>query len=138
LLLIRHPSTVEIDVFRKPTTTDTTINFTSNHPAEHKMAAYRHLIHRMLALPLTPKRRKIEWQKIQAIASHNNFPLRLTAKLKTQMQQKAQANTTKDKNKKWATFTYHSSKVRKITNLFKQTNKYSLQKHEHNTTTNRT
>jgi len=31
-------------------------------------------------------------------------------------------NTSNNKNnKKWATFTYHSSKVRKITNLFKQT-----------------
>ena len=87
------------------------------------MAAYRHLIHRMLALPLTPKRRKLEWQKIQTIASNNNFPLRFIAKLKTQMEQKARANTTKDENKKWATFIYHSSTVRKITNLFKQTNK---------------
>jgi len=38
------------------------------------------------------------------------------------MQQKARGNTTKDENKKWATFNYHSSKVRKITNLFRQTN----------------
>ena len=43
-------------------------------------------------------------------------------KLKAQMQHKAQTSTTKDKNKKWATFTYYSSKIRKITNLFKHTN----------------
>ena len=85
-----------MDIFRKPTTTDTTINFTSNHPTEHKMAAYRHL---MLTLPLTTKRRKIEWQEILTIASNNNFPLELIMKLKTEMQQKAQTNTTKDKNK---------------------------------------
>jgi len=31
-------------------------------------------------------------------------------------------NTTNNRNNnKWATFTYHSSKVRKITNVFKQT-----------------
>jgi hypothetical protein len=42
--------------------------------------------------------------------------------LKTQMQHKIQTNSTKDENKKWATFTYHSSKIRKITNLFKHTN----------------
>jgi hypothetical protein len=44
------------------------------------------------------------------------------SEIEKKMQQKAQANTTKDKNKKWATFTYPSSKVRKITNPFKQTN----------------
>ena len=26
--------------YRKPTTTDTTINYLSNHPTEHKIAAY--------------------------------------------------------------------------------------------------
>jgi hypothetical protein len=49
LLIIRHPTQIEIDIFRKPTTTDTTINYTtinytSNNPTEHKMAAYRYLI----------------------------------------------------------------------------------------------
>ena len=122
LLLIRQPTAIDIDIFRKPTTTDT-INFTSNHPTEHKMAVYHHLIHRMLTLPLTTKRRKMECQKILTIASNNNnSPLQLIMKLKTQMKHKAQTNTTKDKNKKWASFTYHSSKIRKITNLFKHTN----------------
>ena len=27
---------IEIDIYRKPTTTDTTIHFTSTHPNEHK------------------------------------------------------------------------------------------------------
>jgi hypothetical protein len=36
-----HNSTLEIDIFRQPTTTDMTIHFTSNHPLEHKTAAYR-------------------------------------------------------------------------------------------------
>jgi len=84
------------------------------------MAAYCFLINRMISLPLTIERRQTEWQKIQTIASNNNFPLHLIAKLKTQIQHKT--HTTKDENKKWATFTYHSSKIRKITNLSKQTN----------------
>jgi hypothetical protein len=44
LLIIRKPSRLEIDIYRKPTTTSTTINYTSNHPTEHKLAAYRHYI----------------------------------------------------------------------------------------------
>jgi hypothetical protein len=58
LLLNRKPTKIEIDIFRKPTTTDTTNNFFSNHPIEHKMAAFRFYITRMHSLPLTPKNNK--------------------------------------------------------------------------------
>jgi hypothetical protein len=53
LLIIRKTPSLEIDHFRKPTATDTTINYFSNHPLEHKLAAYRYHIERMLTLPLT-------------------------------------------------------------------------------------
>jgi len=60
--------------------------------------------------------------KIRIIANNNKFPIHHIAKLRAQIQRKTQMNTTKNSNNnKWATFTYHSSKVRKITNLFKQT-----------------
>jgi len=45
-----------------------------------------------------------------------------SGRLKTQIQHKAHIRTTKDENIKWATFTHHSPKVRKLTNLFKYTN----------------
>jgi hypothetical protein len=32
LTIIRNPSKIEIDIYRKPTTTDTTINYTSTTP----------------------------------------------------------------------------------------------------------
>jgi hypothetical protein len=73
LFLIRHTDKIEIGIFRKPTTTDTTINYTSNHPTEHKMAAYHFLIHRMSSLPLTTERKKTKWQTILSIAKNNNF-----------------------------------------------------------------
>jgi len=47
LLITRNPAKLEISIFRKPTSTDTTINFHSNHPLEHKIAAYRFHIERM-------------------------------------------------------------------------------------------
>jgi hypothetical protein len=53
LSISRQPQGIEIDIYRKPTTTGTTINFSSNHPMEHKMAAYRYLINRMKTLPLS-------------------------------------------------------------------------------------
>jgi hypothetical protein len=117
LTIIKHPSKIEI--YCKPTTTDTTINFTSNHPTVHKMAVYLYTINRMRTLPLTAERRNNEWQKILTTADNNQYPLHLITKLKAQTQQKQQEPKTKEKSKKWATITYHSAKVRTITNLLK-------------------
>ena len=58
LLLIRQPDKIEIDIYRKPNTTDTTINYTSNQPNEHKMAAYRYMTNRMTSLPPTADRKE--------------------------------------------------------------------------------
>jgi len=57
LTIIRNTPQLEINVFRKSTTTDTT-NYLSNHPQEHKLAAYRFVINRMHNLPLNKNRRE--------------------------------------------------------------------------------
>jgi hypothetical protein len=75
----------------------------------------------MISLPLTPERKKTEWQKILTIANNNRFPLSLIGKLKSKIQNKTQADKINNQSKKWVTFTYHSAKVRKITNLFRHT-----------------
>ena len=75
----------------------------------------------MTSLPLTTDRKETEWQKILATAKNNKFPVHLITRLKRNTQHKTHTDKTDNKNKKWATFTYHSHKVRKITNLFKQT-----------------
>ena len=67
LLIIRKTSNLEINIFHKPTT-DTTINYLSNHPMEHKLAAYRYCIKRMLTLPLTTHWQHNEWKTILLIA----------------------------------------------------------------------
>jgi hypothetical protein len=48
--------------------TDTTINFLSNHPPENKRAAYRFLISRMFTLPIPKEQRHEEWQNILHIS----------------------------------------------------------------------
>jgi hypothetical protein len=42
----RNKNRMEISIYRKPTSTNVTIQHTSNHPQEHKVAAYRYYIHR--------------------------------------------------------------------------------------------
>ena len=69
------------------TTTDT-INFSSNHPMEHKVATFRHHITRMHSLPLTQNRKQKEWTLIQLIAQNNNFPQTLLHQLNLQIHYK--------------------------------------------------
>ena len=47
----RKGNKLEIGIYRKETSTDSTIHCTSNHPIEHKMAAFRYYINRLLTLP---------------------------------------------------------------------------------------
>jgi len=76
----------------------------------------------MHALPLDPKKKQKEWKTIQTIAKNNNIPQQLLQKLNQRVQQKTDQNPEKKDKKIWTTFTYHSPKIRTITNLFKNTN----------------
>ena len=40
LTITRTHTKLEVDIYKKPTTTKSTINFLSNHPIEQKMAAF--------------------------------------------------------------------------------------------------
>jgi hypothetical protein len=42
-----------LGIHSEPTQTDATIYFTSNHPAQHKLAAYNAYMCRMLTFPIT-------------------------------------------------------------------------------------
>jgi hypothetical protein len=124
LSITRKPTSLELDIYRKPTATDITINFLSNHPLEHKLAAYRFLINRMLTLLNSAQRQK-EWNNIKQIAHNNNIPNHLLTKLRRNIQQKLnhpRPPTSPNLDTKWATFTHTSPHVRKITDLFKNTN----------------
>jgi hypothetical protein len=110
---------VYFEMYRKPTTTDTAINFKSNHPLEHETAAFRHHITRMQLLPLTAEKKQKEWTIIQHIVTKNNFPQNLLQKLKKHILHMDHPQKTNDNYKIWTTFTYYSPQICKITNLFK-------------------
>jgi len=66
---------MEISIYRKPTSTNITIQHTSNHPQDHKDAAYRYYINRMITLPNTERARIQERKYILSTAQHNGFPM---------------------------------------------------------------
>ena len=116
LAIIRRTSHLEIDIYRK-STTDTTTHFTSIHPNEHKLAAYRYYIERMLNLPLNAERQKRKWSTILHIAQHNGFPPTIMQKLRHQIKHKTKCtmlHASMNKN--------ISPQIRKVTNIFRNTN----------------
>jgi hypothetical protein len=47
------PTSLKLDIYHKPTATDTSIKFLSNHPLKHMLATYRFFINRRLSHPLS-------------------------------------------------------------------------------------
>jgi len=117
LTITRRHTRLEVDIYRKPTTTDTTINFLSNHSIEQKMAAFRFHITRMHSLPLNPNKKQTEGELVQSVAKNNNLPQHLLLKLNQQILHKVNNKKLARMGEKiWTTFTFHSPKIRKITN----------------------
>ena len=91
---------------------------------ENKVAAFRHHITRMHSLPLTNNIKQKEWSLIQLIPQkklHTNTSISTKHTDKVQIHQ-PNHNSEQQKNKTWMAFTYYSSIIKKITNLFKNTN----------------
>ena len=55
LTINRNINKFEINIYRKPTNADITIQHTSIHPRDHKLAAFTYYINRMITLPITEK-----------------------------------------------------------------------------------
>lgn len=60
-------------IFHKPTHTDTTIHNSSNHPIQHKMAAFYSMIYRLISIPLQPIDFQKELNLIKQIATNNGY-----------------------------------------------------------------
>jgi hypothetical protein len=66
-----------LGIYRKPTQTDTTIHFVSNHPMDHKLATNLFHINTMIILPIIEQCKQQEWKIILFIAKNKGFPLKI-------------------------------------------------------------
>jgi len=77
-------------MYRKPTYTDIMIHYTSNHPHNHKLAAFIFYINRMISIPIICQAIKREWYKILTMAKNNGFPEHIIHELKKNLITKKQ------------------------------------------------
>jgi hypothetical protein len=76
ITLHKTPIGIKTSIYRKPTFTDTIIPYTSNHPAQHKYAAIRHLYDRLNTYNLGKEEKEHEENTIQNILHNNSFPIK--------------------------------------------------------------
>ena len=69
----RAENNFSIDIYRKPTYTDSIIPNDSCHPTEHKYAAIRYLYNRMNSYQLPPDKKDEEKKVIQEILHRNGY-----------------------------------------------------------------
>ena len=120
----RNHNNVDLSIYRKPTYIDVTIHFSSNHPYDEKLAGF-HYVNRMITMPIIEQAAKREWNTILIMAQNNGFREHLIHRLRNKLiAEKDRITLTQTKQyygRKWATFTYHSPSIYKVTNLFKGT-----------------
>jgi len=85
LTIHRHNNKLSKEIYRKPTHTDVTMHFTSNHPFEQKLTAFIFYINSMITLPITEQAKQQEWNTILTIAKNNGFPLHIIHNLRNKL-----------------------------------------------------
>ena len=80
-IFINEVNELALKIYRKPTTTDILIPFSSNHPRQHKYAAIRSLAYRAFAIPMAEKDLQHEINVIHYLAYKNGFPAFIANKI---------------------------------------------------------
>jgi hypothetical protein len=98
---------IEMEIYRKPTTTDITINNKSCHPKEQKLATYKNWMHRLLTLPLEEREKNKELNTIISIALNNGYRKEDITQSYNKLKHKiSKLDNKAEKEQKWVTYTY--------------------------------
>ena len=115
LTIYRRDKNLDLNIYRKPTNTGTCIHQLSNHPNEHKPAAFRYYIYRMQTLPFSDEAKHKEWNTILNIGKNNGYPKHWLNNIREKMANRRHSKEPKiPDNKKWVTFKYFSPAIRRI------------------------
>lgn len=128
--LIRKNTSIEFDIYRKPTFLPRYITNVSNHHENHKKAAFYAMAYRLTNIPLSEFNFKKEYDEIIKIGKINGYKKRWVEKIIKKMKRKADIKnlTTLNsiveshKNKKIIATTYYPVLTEKIKNNLKRHN----------------
>jgi hypothetical protein len=89
LTIQRDVNSFSIDIYRKPTHTDSIIPIDSCHPIKHKYAAIRYLQNRMNSYQLSHEKRDKESKIIQDILQNNRYNTSVLKSISSSKKQKS-------------------------------------------------
>ena len=72
-ITIRNDQKISFQIYRKPTATDIIIPRDSNHRPEHKQAAIKYLVNRLITYPLNDTNKETEYNTIKQILINNKY-----------------------------------------------------------------
>ncbi|XP_036320425.1 uncharacterized protein LOC118734935 [Rhagoletis pomonella] len=117
----KSTNSLQYEIFRKPTATDIIIHNTSNHPHQHKKAAFRQMINRIERIPLTKEGYNKELNAIYAIAANNGYKRDLVEEIRREHKNK-KPNKEENNDKNWAVLTYTGKSTYKLAKVFQKHN----------------
>jgi hypothetical protein len=109
----RNKAPFTFSVYRKPTTTDSTIPLDSCHSQEHEHVAIHHLINRKTTYALNAADKE-ERNIIKHIVSSNKYDTSMINR-----REKPKNNSKQQSGTKWANFIYIGKENKFITKIFK-------------------
>lgn len=130
LYLERTGDRIELDIYRKPTSTENYIRSDAFNPEAHKTAAIRSMAYRMSRIPLSDGNKKKETDKLFEIGMRNGFEPEKVSKILRKVQQSRNRNkiTTLEpeakEEKKYRKFTFHPKFGHQFRRIF---NKFDLE-----------
>lgn len=124
-------------IFRKPTQTDHTIHFSSNHPIQHKHAAYEHMLNRLNNIPMNEVDYEDELYTITQIAKQNGYTENLIHRINRRILNKNKRSElttfyTEENDKKYITLNFNKSTSHIVSKIFKKYKYKIAHKTNHN------
>jgi hypothetical protein len=118
LTITKGASELTVEIFRKPTTTDTIIPNDSCHPLEQNLAAIRHFANRIHTYNLDHPQKQKEIDIVKQIIHNNKYNTSLLNRICNNTKQR-QRHEQENQNQIRVKFTYIGRETRYITKLFK-------------------
>ena len=113
----KQDGTLDITVFRKPTHSGRYLDFSSNHPIQHKKAVAKNLYHRALTIPNSDNHIKDEMEHATRILRQNGYPMKFLRQIIYEVRNKHPTPPENERTKNYVVLPYvgpTSEKIKRV------------------------